>query len=112
MRDDEFLTPIKDVLYKKYGFKLQEKFNVMTADDQKVEVVLISDCLIGDTFSPNRYEPLFNADTLHLRLRANITEKQFLELFDIDSTQKIKLTQIIFSLMLKFSIHIKKKGFK
>ncbi len=88
---DEFLTPIKDVLYKKYGFKLQEKFNVMTADDQKVEVVLISDCLIGDTFSPNRYEPLFNADTLHLRLRANITEKQFLELFDIDSTQKNKV---------------------
>ena len=88
---DEFLTPIKDVLYKKYGFKLQEKFNVMTADDQKVEVVLISDCLIGDTFSPNRYEPLFNADTLHLRLRANISEKQFLELFDISPNQKNKV---------------------
>ncbi len=88
---DEFLNPIKDVLYKKYGFKLREKFNVMTTDDQKIEVVLISDCLIGDTFSPNRYEPVFNADTLHLRLRANISEKQFLELFDIDPSQKNKV---------------------
>jgi len=88
---DEFLNPIKDVLYKKYGFKLREKFNVITPDDQKIEVVLVSDCLIGDTFSPNRYEPLFNADTLHLRLRANISEKQFLELFDISPNQKNKV---------------------
>ncbi len=88
---NEFLNPIKDALYKKYGFKLGEKFNVMTKEGQRIEVVLISDCLIGDTFSPNRYEPVFNADTLHLRLRANISEKQFLDLFDIDPNQKNKV---------------------
>ena len=88
---DEFLNPIKDTLYKKYGFELGEKFNVMTTEGQKIEVVLITDCLIGDTFSFNQYDPIFNADTLHLRLRANISEKQFLDLFDIDSNQKNKV---------------------
>ena len=88
---DEFLNPIKDALYKKYGFEIGKKFNVMTTKGQEIEVVLISDCLIGDTFSFDRYEPLFNADTLHLRLRANISEKQFLDLFDIDPNQKNKV---------------------
>ena len=63
----------------------------MTPEKQIIDVVLISDCLVGDTFSIDPYDQLFNADTLHLRLRANITEEQFLKLFDVGPDQKNKV---------------------
>ncbi len=88
---DEFLNPIKSALFKKYGFKLNEHFNAMTLNKQNIDVVLLSDCLVGDTFSFDRYEPIFNADTLHLRLRANISEEQFLKLFEVGPDQKNKV---------------------
>ena len=87
----EFLDPIESALYKKYGFQLNDHFNVMTPEKQIIDVVLISDCLVGDTFSIDPYDQLFNADTLHLRLRANITEEQFLKLFDVGPDQKNKV---------------------
>ena len=49
----------------------------MTENKQNIDVVLLSDCLVGDTFSVDPYDQLLSADTLHLRLRANISEEQF-----------------------------------
>lgn len=51
---------------------------------------LILDCNSSDNYQIGLIT-LFNADTLHLRLRANISEKQFLELFDISPNQKNKV---------------------
>jgi len=88
---DEFFYPIKEALFKKYGFVLNEHFNVMTDNKQNIDVVLLSDCLVGDTISVDPYDQLLSADTLHLRLRANISEEQFLMLFNVDPDNRNKV---------------------
>lgn len=88
---DEFFYPIKEALFKKYGFVLNEHFNVMTENKQNIDVVLLSDCLVGDTFSVDPYDQLLSADTLQLRLRANISEEQFLMLFNVDPDNRNKV---------------------
>lgn len=88
---DEFFYPIKEALFKKYGFVLNEHFNVMTENKQNIDVVLLSDCLVGDTISVDPYDQLLSADTLHLRLRANISEEQFLMLFNVDPDNRNKV---------------------
>lgn len=88
---EEFFYPIKEALSNKYGFVLNEHFSVMSENDQNLDVVLLSDCLVGDSFSVDPYEQLLYADTLHLRLRANITEEQFLVLFNVDPNNRNKV---------------------
>ncbi len=63
----------------------------MTENKQNIDVVLLSDCLVGDTFSVDPYDQLLSADTLHLRLRANISEEQFLMLFNVDPDNRNKV---------------------
>ena len=85
---NEFFYPIKDALFRKYGFEVNKSFEALTEKNEKVDIVLLSECLVGDKFSVNAYELLLNADTLHLRLRIKLKENQVLKLLSINSEDK------------------------
>ena len=84
----EFFYPIKDALFRKYGFEVNKSFEALTEKNEKVDIVLLSECLVGDKFSVNAYELLLNADTLHLRLRIKLKENQVLKLLSINPEDK------------------------
>jgi hypothetical protein len=85
---NEFFYPIKDALFRKYGFEVNKSFEALTEKNEKVDIVLLSECLVGDKFSVNAYELLLNADTLHLRLRIKLKENQVLKLLSINPEDK------------------------
>ena len=88
---DEFLVPIGNALKEKYGYEIGKEFDALNNKGLKVQIILTTDCLVGDKFSFSAYEQLFNADTLHLRLKVNLSEHQILELFSIDQKNKNKV---------------------
>ncbi len=85
---NEFFYPIKDALFRKYGFEVNKSFEALTEKNEKVDIVLLSECLVGDKFSVDPYELLLNADTLYLRLRIKLKENQVLKLLSINSEDK------------------------
>ena len=85
---NEFFYPIKDALFRKYGFEVNESFEALTEENVKVNIVLLSECLVGDNFSVNAYDLLVNTDTLHLRLKIKLKENQVLKLLSINPEDK------------------------
>jgi hypothetical protein len=85
---NEFFYPIKNALFRKYGFEVNKSFEALTEKNEKVDIVLLSECLVGDNFSVNAYDLLLNADTLHLRLRIKLKENQVLKLLSINPEDK------------------------
>ena len=60
----------------------------MTEKNEKVGIVLLSECLVGDKYTVNPYVLLLKADTLYLRLRIKLKENQVLKLLSINSEDK------------------------
>jgi len=88
---DEFLGPMGNALKEKYGYEIGKEFDALNNKGLKVQIILITDCLVGNEFSYDAYEQLLNADTLHLRLKVNLSEDQILKLFSIDQKNKNKV---------------------
>ena len=88
---DEFLVPIGNALKEKYGYEIGKEFEALNHKGLKFQIILTTDCLVSDKVSFSAYEQLFNADTLHLRLKVNLSEHQILELFSIDQKNKNKV---------------------
>jgi len=85
---NEFFYPIKDALFRKYGFEVNKSFEALTEKNEKVDIVLLSECLVGDKYTVDPYVLLLKADTLYLRLRIKLKENQVLKLLSINPEDK------------------------